>query len=94
MNNATQTIKSFDDAAKQLESTIIAMKLDVQVSVSAYAVSLFSENAADLEVAAAMCLSGAKKAYAGATETRRVVEGAHVATIQYRARPEGRVSRR
>ena len=94
MNNATQTIKSFDDATEQLESTIRSMSLDVQVDVSAYAVSLFSENAADLDVAAAMCLSGAKKAYAGATETRRVVEGAHVATIQYRARPEGRASRR
>lgn len=89
-----QTIKSFDDAAKQLESTILSMKLDVHVSVSEYMVSLFSENEADLEVAAAMCLSSAKKAYIGATETRRMIEGAHVALIQYRARPEGRVSRR
>jgi len=92
--NATQTIKSFNDAAKQLESTILSMKLDVHVSVSEYTVSLFSENAADLEVAAAMCFSGAKKAYAGATEARRMIEGAHVALIQYRARPEGRASRR
>lgn len=92
--NATQTIKSFDDAAKQLESTILSMKLDVHVSVSEYTVSLFSENEADVEVAAAMCLSGAKKAYSGATETRRMIEGAHVALIQYRARPEGGASRR
>lgn len=92
--NAPQTIKSFDDAAKQLESTILNMKLDVQVSVSVYTVSLFSGNEADLEVAAAMCLSGAKKAYSDATETRRMIEGAHVALIQYRALPEGRASRR
>ena len=92
--NATQTIKSLEDAAKQLESTVLSMKLDVHVSVSEYTVSLFSENEADLEVAAAMCLSGAKKAYSGATETRRMIEGAHVALIQYRAHPEGRASRR
>lgn len=91
----TPQFATFADANTCLETLLKNDGLNVLVNCGQYEVSLFADSESELEAAIALCMPSAAKHYPEAKATRRgVVEGAHVASIQYRAKPEGMASRR
>jgi len=91
----TPQFATFADANAYLETLLKSDGLDVLVNCGKYEVSLIADSEAELEAAIALCMPSATKHYPEAKATRRgEVEGAHVASIQYRAKPKGMTSRR
>ena len=91
----TPQFTSFADANTYLETLLKNDGLNVLVNCGRYEVSLIADSEVELEAAIALCMPSAAKHYPGAKATRRgVVEGAHVASIQYRDKPKGMTSRR
>ena len=91
----TPQFATFADANTYLETLLKNDGLDVLVNCGKYEVSLIADSEAELETAIALLMPSALKHYPEAKATRRgVVEGAHVASIQYRDKPKGMTSRR